>query len=239
MNNMKRLSVLIIVLLSLPLFAADQIRLVGRPDAESVTVTYKGTVTDATSGAPVAYATITAGRTRVYASQFGTFSFNARNAPGIVAVTASRTGYQGATIRTSGTGTQEVNFRLQSRAAATLRKTDGTTVTIDDDSVQFGYIVPFMNYQTATGNDFCLNDGTHAKIPTAAMVRITGLGTASGSCCQRPAQRALLELRDGTVHDATFIDSCYGYTVDLLARNHDTGEYLYVPFNEVSEIAFP
>jgi len=97
-----------------------------------------------------------------------------------------------------------------------------------------------MNYQTATGNLFCMNDGTQAKIPVAQMTRITGLGTSvESSCCQRPAQRVLIELRDGTIHEATFIDSCYGYTVDLIGRDRATGETVYVPFGEVSEIVFP
>jgi hypothetical protein len=197
-------------------------------------------VTDAVTGLPIAFATITAGKVHFFTSRLGTFSLNAVTKLGDVDVTASRTGYQTSTVRISGTGTHEVNFRLQSRPTATLRKIDGTTVALDDDSVTFGYIVPFMNYQTATGDLFCMNDGTQAKIPTAQITRITGLGVSvPSSCCQRPAQRVLLELRDGTIHDATFIDSCYGAAVDLIARDHATSEFVFVPFSEVSEIVFP
>ncbi len=161
-------------------------------------------------------------------------------AHGDVDVTASRTGYHSSTVRISGSGTHELNFRLQSRPTATLRKTDGTTVALDDDSVQFGYVAPFVNYQTATGNDFCMTGGTQARIPVAQMMRISGLGiSAPSSCCQRPGQRVLLELRDGSIQDATFIDSCYGTTVDLIGRDHATSEFIYVPFGEVSEIVFP
>jgi len=242
---MKRIAVLIAILLSLPSFAAAQRRRsVGMPEANSgavATVSFKGTVTDAVTGLPVPFATITMGKnTHVIASRLGTFSLNPVTTRGDVDVTASRTGYQSSTVRVSGTGTQEVNFRLQGRPTAALRKTDGTVVALDDDSVTFGYIVPFMNYQTATGNLFCMNDGTQAKIPMAQVTRIAGLGTSvPSSCCQRPGQRVFLELRDGTVHDATFIDSCYGYTVDLIARDRATGDTLYIPFSEVSEIVFP
>jgi hypothetical protein len=243
MNNMmKRLAILLALLLSLPLFAAEKRRSVGTPDLASgaaATVSGRGTVTDAATGLPIAFATITAGKVHFFTSRQGTFSLSAVARLGDVDVTASRTGYHSSTVRVSDIG-RDVNFRLQSRPTAALRKTDGTTVALDDDSVQFGYVAPFVNYQTATGNDFCMVDGTHARIPTAQMMRITGLGVSvETSCCQRPGQRVLLELRDGTIQEATFIDSCYGAAVDLLGRDHDTGEFIYVPFGEVSEIVFP
>lgn len=241
---MKRLAILITVLLSLPLFAAQKRRAVGMPDPgagadATVTVGLTGTVVDAASGRPVAYATITAGRgVKAYASRFGTFTLN--GVPGgDVEITASRTGYNSATVRVTSGGAPEVNFRLQSRPTTTLKKADGTTIALDDDSVKFGYIVPFMNYQTATGNDFC-TEGTQERIPIAQLTRITGMGTAApGSCCRRASQRVLLELRDDSLRDATFVDSCWGYSVDVIARDHDSGEVLYVPFNDVSEIVFP
>jgi len=245
MNNMKRSAILLAALLSLTSFAAAQERRSGgRSDLDSgdlVKVSCRGTVTDAGTGLPVVSATITASNgIHVFSSRFGTFSLSGVVTPGDVDVTAGRTGYQSSTVRISGTGTCEMNFRLQSRPTATLRKIDGTTVALDDDSVKFGYVVPFINYQTATGNDFSMNDGTRARIPMAQIVRITGLGISEPtSSCQRPAQRVLLELRDGTIHDATFIDSCYGYSVDLIGRDHVSGESVFVPFGEVSEIVLP
>ena len=241
---MKRLAILIVVLLSLPSFAAPRRRSVGAPEPDSGaagTVSYRGTVTDAATGLPIAFATITAGKgLRATTSRAGTFSFSGVTIPGDVEVTAGRTGYRSSTVRISGTGTHELNFRLQGRPVITLRKTDGTTVALDDDSVKFGYVVPFSSYQTAYGNDFCMTDGTQAKIPMAQMVRITGPGTSvPTSCCQRAGQRVHLELRDGTIQDATFIDSCYGYQVDLIGRDHVTGDGVYVSFGEVSEVVFP
>lgn len=246
MNNMKRLAILIVILLSLPSFAiAQKRRSAGTPDLGSgsgaaATVRANGTVTDATTGLPIAFAMITAGNRRFFAGRLGTFSLSAVTALGDVDVTASRTGYQSSTVRISGTGTHELHFRLQSRPTATLRKIDGTTVALDDDSLIFGYVVPFMSYTTATGNYFCMTDGTRTKVPMAQIKRITGLGiSVPTSCCQRAGQRVLLELRDGTIQDATFIDSCYGYTVDLIGRDHVTDDYIYVPFGQVSEIVFP
>jgi hypothetical protein len=244
---MKRLAIVMALLLSLPSFAAQKRRSVGMPDLESgaaVTFSFRGTVTDAATGLPIAFAAITTGRgSRVFTSRLGTFSITNVTLPGNGDVTAGRTGYQSSTIRISGPGMHEVNFRLQSRPTATLRKIDGTTLALDDDSVKFGYVVPFMNYQTATGNDFCMTDGTQAEIPMSQIMRITTFGisvaTSSTSCCQGPAPRVLLELRDQTIHDATFIDSCYGYAVDLIGRDHVTGDPVFVPFGEVLEIVFP
>lgn len=244
MNNMKRLAILILALLSVPSFAAAQKRRsVGTPEVDSraaVTVSCQGTVTDAVTGLPVAFTTITSGRFRVVTSRSGKFSLSAVTALGEVDVTAGRTGYHSSTVRISSSGTHELNFRLQSRPTTTLRKIDGTTVALDDDSVRFGYVVPFANYQTATGNDFCMTNGTQEKIPLAQMMRITAPATSvPTSCCQRAGQQVRLELRDGTLHDATFIDSCYGYSVDIIGRDHVRGVGVFVPFGEVSEIVFP
>ena len=241
MNNMKRFATLVaVVLFSLPLFAASKMRSALPDLGAAAQVSLKGTVTDAVSGLPVAYATITIGKKTYITSSNGKFSLKPVNTPGDLAVTASRTGYSSSTVTLIGIGTQELNFRLTSRPTAALKKADGTILDVDDDSVTFGYIVPFMNYQTSTGNDFVLIDGTRAKIQTAQMTRVTSAGTSvPSSGCPRPGARVLLELRDGTINDATFVDSCYGYTVDVIARDHASGEYRYVPFSEVAEIDFP
>ncbi|HJQ36219.1 MAG TPA: carboxypeptidase-like regulatory domain-containing protein [Thermoanaerobaculia bacterium] len=238
---MKRFAmILVAVLLSLPLFAAARMRSALPDLGPAAQVSLKGTVTDAVTGLPVAYATITVANRSVITSSLGKFSLKPVNTPGDINVTAGRTGYSSSTIRLTGIGTQEVNFRLQSRPTASLKKVDGTTLDVDDDSVKFGYIVPFMNYQTSTGNLFCMNGATQTRVAMADITRVTASGTSvPGSCCQRPGARVLLELRDGTLNDATFVDSCFGYTVDVIARNHSTGEYVYVPFSEVSEIDFP
>ena len=240
MRSMKRSALLLALLFSLPLLAAPRMRSALPDLGAAAQVSFKGTVTDAVTGLPVAYASITVGKNKsVMTTALGTFSLKPANTNGEINVTAGRTGYNSSTIRVTGVGAQEVHFRLQSRPTATLKKTDGTTVAIDDDSVKFGYIVPFMNYQTSTGNEFVMIDGTRAKIETAQMTRITGAGTSvPSSGCPRPGARVLLELRDGTVQDATFRDSCYGYSVDVIARNHATGEYMFVPFSDVSEISF-
>lgn len=237
---------LLALLLSLPLFAAEtgKRRSVSTPEVNAgppVAVTYKGTVTDAATGLPVAFATITTEKgKRFFATRNGTFAFSIVTVPGNVDLTAGRTGYDSSTVRVNGAGTHEVNFRLGGRPSATLQKIDGTLIALDDDSVRFGYIVPFIGYQTESGNDFFMTDGTRAKIPMAEMMRVTGTGTSVPTTgCPRAGQRVLLELRDDTIHDATFLDSCYGYTVDLIGRDHATGDVLYVPFSEVSNIAFP
>jgi hypothetical protein len=237
---MKRLALLLALLLSLPSFAAPKMRSALPDLGAAATVSFKGTVTDAVTGLPVAYATITVGKNKsVMTTDRGTFSLKPVNTPGDIEVTAGRTGYGSSTIRVTGIGAQEVNFRLQSRPTATLKKANGTILALDDDSVTFGYIVPFMNYQTSTGNDFYMINGTRARIATAQIMRISGMGTSVPSAgCPRAGQRVLLELRDGTLNDATFVDSCYGYSVDVIARDHATGAYLYVPFAEVSEISF-
>ncbi len=239
----KRLGIVILALLAaLPSFGAQRKRSVGKPNVGvAFTASCKGTVVDAATGLPVAFATVSAGESfRVVTSREGKFQLSSVTALGSVAVTAGRTGYKSSTQMISGDGTHELTFRLQSRPTVNLKKTDGTTLTLDDDSVKFGYVVVFGGYVAGTEDDFCKTDGTRVTIPLASIKKVVGPAVlGQTACCTRMAQKILLELRDGTSSDYTFRDSCEGTKIDLLGRNHVTGDSVFVPFSEVAELVFP
>jgi len=231
---------------ALPSFAAPKRRAVNHPAPDApFTASVKGTVLDATTGAPVAFATISFINAKTTASKEGTFEINNVSGFGVnIPVVASRTGYNSGTQTISGSGNFTLTFRLQSRPTVSVRMTNGSTLQLDDDSVKLGYSILFSGYVSTTNEKFCKADGTQTTVSIADMKKITGpaINVLNASCCARDAaqlERVRLELRSGETGDVTFTDSCPGYVVDLLGRNHTSGDQLFLKLSEVAEVVFP
>lgn len=239
------LAVLVLLAVTPSVFAQKR-RAVRSPSAGAqFTATIKGTVVDAETGAPVAFASINIGDTRSSASREGNFEL--ANVVGFgtnASVTASRSGYNSQSLTIPGAGTHTLTFRLQGRPTVSVRMTNGTTSRIDDDSVKFGYVVLFGGQVASEEEDFCAADGTAMKLGATQIKRITGPATlvTNENCCSRQGaqlQRVRVELRNGTTSDLTFKDSCDGYTIDLIGKDHVSGTTLFVKFTDVAEVIFP
>src|SRR5215212_1478756 len=164
--RMKFVALAVMLLAALPSLGAAKRRAVNHPSlGAAFTATVKGTVVDATSGLPVAFATIHVLNTSISTTKEGTFEINDVNGFGSnVPVVASRSGYNSSTLTISGNGTHTLNFRLQSRPPVAVRLTNGTTYQIDDDSVKLGYVILFSGYISTTSQAFCRNDGTRTTV---------------------------------------------------------------------------
>jgi hypothetical protein len=228
------------LLAALPSLAAKR-RAVGKPTVGTpVQMSVKGTVLDAQSGQPVAFATVGIGDHRAVTSREGSFELNDLTVFGSASVIAGRSGYNNSTQTVTGAGTHTLTFHLQGRPSVNLRKIDGTNIPLDDDSIKFGYVVIFGGYVAGTEDDFCTSNGTRVTLPLSQIKRVVGPATlVETACCTRPAQKLRLELRNNTSDDFTFRDSCEGNTVDILGRNHVTGDSVFVPFSQVAEVVFP
>lgn len=237
-----RLAICVLALLAaLPATAAKR-RSVSKPTVgPAVVLTVRGTVLDSASNLPVAFVNVTVGDRAGVTSREGNFEIsNVTVFGGSATVTASRSGYNSATQTVNGAGTHTLTFRLQGRPTVNIRKIDGTNLAVDDDSVKFGYVVLFGGYVASTEENFCMADGAKTIVALSTIKRILGPATPTQNpCCPTPTQKIRLELRNGTNSDANFEDSCHGYTVDILARNHTTGDTVFVPFSEVAELVFP
>src|SRR5687768_8579322 len=131
------------LLAALPSLAAKR-RSVGKPTSGvQVQMSVKGTVLDAQSNQPVAFATVSIGDHRAVTTREGSFELNDLTVFGSATVIASRSGYNSSTQTVTGAGTHDLTFRLQGRPTVNLRKIDGTNITLDDDSIKFGYVVLF------------------------------------------------------------------------------------------------
>jgi hypothetical protein len=215
------------------------------PVGAAFTANVKGTVVDAVTGAPIAFASVSIGNSRTVASTDGNFQMsNVTGFGSSAVVSASRSGYNTQTLPVPGPGTHTLSFRLQGRPTVTVRNTNGTISQIDDDSVKFGYVVVFGGQIASEEEDFCTLEGTAMRIGASQIKRITGPATlvTNAACCSRAgsqSQQVHVELRNGQTHDLIFKDSCDGYLIDLIGKEHVSGTTLFVKFSDVAEVIFP
>lgn len=231
--------VLLSLLISLVPLHADKRRAVQHPST-SVKVDVSGTVIDNVTGQPVIAAKVhVGGQSDLTDSQGKYLISNVQTAE--TTLTAERSGYGPKTAALSG-GTQVIDFRLDPLPTTTVRLTNGTTIQVDTDSIKFGYTLPFAGYVSAESEEFCKPDGTKVIVDRSQMKRIIGpaVSVASAPCCSASnVLKVKLELKSGETSDVFFVDSCDGYSSDLIARNHVTGKYVYLGFEEMSEVIFP
>ena len=226
---------------------AGKRRAVGHPSpaGEKLTLgTVSGVVLDDSTGLPINAVRVAIGTKEDVTAADGKFSAKNVTGYGAITVAATRSGYvtKSASITTS--GDHQITLRMTPTPTVRVRKTDGTTLNVDFESLEFGYAVPFSGYRKYPYDEFCKN-GVSVQIDRAEMKQINGPATivASGvPCC--PGTNVLkvgLELKNGEKFDGFFVDSCEaGVTrIDLIARDHTQGQFVYLPFSELSEVVFP
>lgn len=231
------------LVLTLPALAQKR-RAVQHPShpspAQSVTIT--GKVVDAVTGAPVVSATVRVMNASDRTDASGLFSITT-TLHGTADITAERTGYHTGTQQISGAGPHVLTLRLESKPTVKLRLVDGTQKDVDLESVEFGYVPPFGSYVKSEYDDFCKPGGAQVRLDRAEFARITGPSTleSAGLCCggSGSAQRINATLKSGEVTPLYFTDSCTGYSIDFIARDHVTGKTVYTKFSNVAEIIFP
>jgi hypothetical protein len=212
------------------------------PPGPVLTVTATGTILDAVTGQPVAFADVRLGNRRDTADRQGKFSIRSTTLYGSGEITAARSGYSPASQTITTTGPQEVTLRLQPTPTVTLRLVNGTQKQIDYESVEFGYVPPFSSYHKNEMDDFCKTDGTAVTLHRTQFSRITGPAMSesfAGCCSTGTVQRINAVLRTGESLPLYFTDSCLGYSIDFIGRDHVTGDYTYTKFSDVAEIIFP
>lgn len=229
---------------ALPSEAAGKRRSVRKTTAlGQITGEVSGTVRDSVTNQPVIAAKVQIGSGSKLTNNSGQYKITNVQAVGSIVVTISRTGYvtQTQTITTGGVHTLDV--RLVPLPTVSVRKTDGTVVQLDADSIRFGYPVPFSGYREAEFEDFCRPDGSRVTIDRSEISRINGPATTvrHAPCCgEVDTVKINVTLKSGQASDLYFVDACNGFPkIDLLGIEHVSAAALYIPFNEIAEIVFP
>lgn len=248
MNSSKSLSLKTVIAIltiaaALPAFAQKH-RAVRHPEppGPALSITATGTVIDAVTGQPVAFADVRLGSRRDTADRQGKFSIRTVTVYGSGDITAARSGYTTASQTITTGGAVDVTLRLQPTPTVTVRLVDGTQKQIDYESVEFGYVPPFSSYHKNDNDDFCKTDGTAVTLSRTQFSRITGPATTESfsTCCSTgTVQKINAVLRTGESLPLYFTDSCLGYSIDFIGRDHVSGDYAYMKFSDVAEIIFP
>jgi hypothetical protein len=207
-----------------------------------VTAVVTGIVLDASTGQPVPAVRVDASGRHDTTDAAGKFDFKSLEGLGDITLTASRSGYEAKTIRITQSGPANLTFQLTPTPTVAVKRTDNTTIHVDYESITFGYPVPFSGYYDNEYDDFCKADGTQLQVDRTQIKKITGPGTlvSVGNCCgDRQVEKVNLLLKNGQNFDASFSDSCQGYSIDLIGREHGTGQFVYIHFTDISEVVFP
>jgi hypothetical protein len=203
-----------------------------------------GTVVDDVTGHPVNLAHVKVGDRAANTDSLGKFEVkNVTSFQGNIAVEVTRSGYATKTVLLNTGGTQVVAVRVQPTPTVHVRKVNGTTVDLDFESIEFGYPVVFSGYSSSASENFCKPNGSAVTIDRSQIRRVTGPGTIvhQASCCaDHDVEKVSLELKSGETTELVFVDTCTGIPgIDLIGRNHVSGQIVYTSFTDIAEVTFP
>lgn len=211
------------------------------PASSQEAATLSGRVVDAATRAGLANATVQVGTRSTATDATGAFTFPGLTAGGQTIV-VKRAGYADLTqvVQLRG-GANSMEFALSVKALATLTKLDLSTVKLDPDTIEFGYVVTFVGYDKVPGLRSCDGTGALTMIPREQIARIPSPAVdGAGTCCTSgTAQHVTVELKSGATQDVTLRDSCQGFRVDLIAMDATTGKPVFVPMSQISRLTMP
>lgn len=132
---------------------------------------------------------------------------------------------------------------LQPQTPVSVRLASGQTIHLDADSVQFAYVLPFETPQGANNASFCTPDGSSWSPDRSEFSQIIGPATTvtNQACCKLGPLLGINVKMKGTglAIPVTFADSCFGYDIDFVGRDHESAQYVYLNFKDISLITFP
>jgi hypothetical protein len=208
--------------------------------ASEVTIT--GTITDASTGAPVIQAAVLAAGRKANTNNQGQFTLKITATPPIH-LEISRSGYQTATRElTPGGPTATLNATLQGNPTVRVRTTAGQTYELDLETSQFAYVVPLSGYIKSDAGNFCRENGTAYAPDKSELKRVIGPGVlaTNASCCPTgPVIRTEVETKTGDRIPVFWNDSCLGSEVDFLGRDHVTAQFVFLKVTDIAEVTFP
>lgn len=219
--------------------ASSRQRIVGRTSAPQATLS--GHVRDlATNG--VVFSVEVEGP-RLFARTDGEGNFTLRLPVGQpVILTFRRSGYETLTQTVTIAGDERREFRLTSLPTARITTTNGTSYTVDADTVEFGWAIPFSGYRRDRSARMCRPGGGEFTLDRAEIDRVEGpaVTVTDAACCTKTALTgAVFELATGERITAYFMESCDSAIMEVIARDHVTYGLVFVPLRDLREVVMP
>lgn len=243
MTTTRKMTLLFLaILIALPLAAANpRRRASGMSPAATTEVEVTGTIKDSVTGQPVVGVVVAVGRLRVNSDTAGKFKITLPK--GVTTVlTASRSGYESVTFSVAPAGALTHDLKMKPTATVAVVLTNGTRYDLDGETAQFAYLVPLSGYAKSDTANFCRPDGSAWTPAKSELKKITGPGikTNVAACCPNsPVVVVNVEAKDGTTSQVSMKDSCIGYEVDFVGRNHITAEFQYFRWTDIAQVVFP
>lgn len=239
-NRIPAVVALVALIISVPSFAGQQKRRsVTAPGTPVSNTTVKGTVVDDVTGQPVKNVEVAAGDIRTTSDATGRFQL-ALKSPAQVSLRLSRSGYVAKDVVVA--AGSDTTIRITPTKTTRVRMTTGgAEYTLDTESTQFAYASTMSEYPRSDTANFC-RSGELYKPHRDTMARIVGPATTTtdSACCDRgPLLKVNVTLKSGEIVEGKFLDSCFGYEMLLMGRDHVTGDYRYLRFTEIAEVIFP
>jgi hypothetical protein len=131
---------------------------------------------------------------------------------------------------------------LTPRPPVTVKLTSGVTSTLDPETVQFAYVLPFATPQGSSTPSFCRADGSAWAPERSELAQIIGPAkkVTSAPCCKLgPVLAVDVKTKSGASATVSFTDSCFGYDIVLAGRDHETAQYVYYKFTDIGVVTFP
>jgi hypothetical protein len=236
-------ALLVTLALTVPAFAAKHRAVGHRSPGVEFTVTVTGVVLDAATNQPVISASVVADTRFDATDTQGRFELKNAKGAGTILVEITRSGYLPQSVRLTPGAPTALTIRMTPTPTVTVRLTDGSVKTLDNESLKFGYPLAFTGYIESEAEDFCVvTDSTKQNINKSRMARIVGPAqtVVAGACCTGNAQKMTLTLKTGEVMDVIFTDTCQErYKVDVGAREHVSGQFVHLLITDIAEIVFP
>ncbi|HKO58538.1 MAG TPA: carboxypeptidase regulatory-like domain-containing protein [Thermoanaerobaculia bacterium] len=135
-----------------------------------------------------------------------------------------------------------VPFTLTPKPTITVRDLNGASTAVDPETFLFGYVLPFASPVTSESASLCRTDGAPFTPDRTEFARIIGPATRvrNSACCTLGDVLAVtVEMKSGERLQASFTDSCAGYEMAIIGRDHVTAQPVSISLANISEIVFP
>jgi hypothetical protein len=235
----KTISLLTLLFLIGSTAQAQRSRIVNLPSAPQVTL--NGQVTEIGTGQPVTDVEVSGQGRFTRTNAEGKFTMQvSQGLP--VTLTFARSGFTSKTETFTPAGPVNRTFQLQPLPTARFVTKAGVTHTVDADTVEFGYAIPFSGIRRDKKAEMCTPGGQKFTLERENLARIEGpqVTTTDAACCTRgPVNGALFQMKNGERITAYFLDSCEHPHIQLIARDHRTWQMVFVELSDLQEAVIP